>query len=305
MNGKTDFILMGMPKCGTTSFFQVMKQHSQIEMPFTGKHVVYYKKFKNVHEFDKKYWRGRAEKRKHGFCAENWNIYKINALEMAVDFKRDIKILFIVRNPVERAYSEYKYSHSMCYSNFNIKDIYRFYKNTHEKSFDRYVETYLHKNRKIFRNGKYFEIINPFIKSFGKDKVKVIIFEELIQNKEKAYQEIFDFLEIRKERCNFDIKTNEGKMIPEDAFEYCLYRTVFMCAIWPITVAIKNYVYSDKVTLVCDKVNEWFWSHWLSRDRDKSGISSQTYDTLKQYYIKDSEKLSRLLGKDLKKLWYE
>ena len=67
MNGKTDFILMGMPKCGTTSFFQVMKQHSQIEMPFTGKHVVYYKKFKNVHEFDKKYWRGRAEKRKHGF----------------------------------------------------------------------------------------------------------------------------------------------------------------------------------------------------------------------------------------------
>ena len=43
----------------------------------------------------------------------------------------------------------------------------------------------------------YYEKVKKFIEKFGNEQVKIIIFEEFIENPSKKFQEILDFLEIK------------------------------------------------------------------------------------------------------------
>ncbi len=302
MGRQTDFILMGMPKCGTTTFFDVIKQHTRIDFPVTGKHAVYYKDMGGVKEFEKKLWSGSKRYKKHGFCAENWHGLR-NAKEMYRDFNKDLKIIFILRNPVDRAYSEYKFAYEMEYASFDSEDISKFYKYPYSKSFDLFVKRHLNDNKMIFNNGKYYEIVEPFIRYFGKERVKVIIFEELIQNKEKIYNEILEFIGVKKENINYNMKSNEGKFIPQNMLSFYLYRFLYIQTIHPFTVKIREYLYSASGNWLYLKIRCLF-RKVLCESKDDSKMLSGTYHNLKKYYYKDCEKLSKLLDKDLIKLWF-
>lgn len=298
---KTDFIVMGMPKCATTSFWLIMRQHSQVEFPVTGKHAMYYKKFKSVKAFEKKYWGKMQETAKHGFCAEMWDS-NLDVKEMSKVFHPKMKIIFILRNPVERAYSEYKYSYGMDYKNFNIRDSIEFYKLSHADAFDRYVNRNLNPNKRIFI--KYYEYIAPFLRYFGEDRVKIILFEEMMQDKETIYKEIFDFLEIEEEDCPFGLKANEGGLKPLNFFAYLTYRWFVMNLLYPFTDRIRTFVYRKEVSLYCDGLLSYFMKKLLCEDDDRSQMLSRTYRKLQKYYIKDCKKLSRILGRDVQKIWF-
>lgn len=307
MGRKTDFIVMGMPKCGTTSCFMVLNQHSKIEFPKSGKHALYYKKYRSVEAFEKKYWKNSKKNIKHGFCAENWK-ENINVREMAQDFSNDLKIIFLLRNPVERAYSEYKYSHSMCYPNFDVQDSYEFYKLSHAVAFDRFVKKYLYKSKRIFDNGNYYKIIYPYIKYFGRDRVKIIIFEELVQDSEKVYNELFEFLGLKKEKVDFNIKANEGRLLPTNLFYYFLYRLLFMRSINICMIWLRDILFSTEITSMCNSIINFFYNLWFCEDKDKTNILPETYEKLKKYYRKDCKQLSELLcvGEEyLGKIWFE
>lgn len=301
MSKRTDFILMGMPKCGTTSFWLVMRQHSQVEFPVSGKHALYYKKFKSVKEFEKKYWGSMQRTKKHGFCAEMWR-RDLDVKEMSKTFHPNMKIIFILRNPVERAYSEYKYSYAMNYKNFNMMDSLEFFKLSHADAFDRYVRRNLKKKKRIFI--KYYENIAPFVHYFGKERVKVILLEEMMQNKEETYKEIFDFLEIEEESLPFGIKANEGGLKPQNFSAYLLYRWILMDLLFPLTDRIRTFAYTEKVSMRCDGLLSHFMKKWSCKDEDKSKILPGTYRKLQNYYSKDCKRLGLILGKDLQKFWF-
>lgn len=118
---RPDFLIIGGQKCGTTALYHYLSQHPQI-LPA---------KRKEIHYFDYRANRGdlwyrrcfptqRQIQREHkrlslpvitGEASPSYLIYP-NAAPRAVAFVPDAKLLVLLRNPVDRAWSHYQMNRS-------------------------------------------------------------------------------------------------------------------------------------------------------------------------------------------------
>jgi len=95
----------------------------------------------------------------------------------------DPKIVIILRDPVERAYSQYllRISNGMTYS---FAEAIKLALDSKDNDF----------NGRIINGGMYYEQVKRYLDTFGDDSVKVVIFEEFIKDSQKIVQQIIDFL---------------------------------------------------------------------------------------------------------------
>lgn len=111
IKSKPSFIIAGIQKGGTTSLYNYLNSHSQILSVFQ----------KEIHYFDFKYHKGtkwyaanfpfKWSVRKRQLVGEATPTYLYSPLApMRIKrFKADMKIIILLRNPIERAYSDFKY----------------------------------------------------------------------------------------------------------------------------------------------------------------------------------------------------
>ena len=102
------------------------------------------------------------------------------------------KFIVILRNPVERAFSHYKWHLRVTGEQIDFKTFY----------------TKL--SRLAIENGMYFKYLSKYIKEFGKENFLILIFEEVIQNKELAVNKIANFFEIDETQFNLPERKNES-----------------------------------------------------------------------------------------------
>ena len=101
------------------------------------------------------------------------------------------KIIIILRNPVERAYSAYKMLKNMHMNQreqLSFEDALKKEEERIENNFE-FIWEYK-------RGGMYFEHVSRFISEFGTDNVKVLLLDDIMKDSEAEYKKIFDFLEI-------------------------------------------------------------------------------------------------------------
>ena len=104
-----DFLILGAQKAGTTALYAYLRRHPAITGP----------RWKEVSYFDRHYRRGRAWYRgnfpvrwsSRGLVGEASPSYLFHPLapERAAALVPDAKLIAILRNPVERAYSHYQH----------------------------------------------------------------------------------------------------------------------------------------------------------------------------------------------------
>lgn len=87
----------------------------------------------------------------------------------------DAKLMVILRNPIERAISNYQFSKDNCLENRKIEDV--FINNTKPPALKKSVSV---NPFNYIRRSRYYELIKPFKDKFG-DNIKVIILEQLLQ----------------------------------------------------------------------------------------------------------------------------
>lgn len=113
-----DFIMIGAQRCGTTSLFRALMEHPQVVRPTFHKGVNY---------FDLNYFRGegwyrahfplsrlaKLSTRTHGapavFEASGYYLYHPFAIERIARKLPNVKLVVMLRDPVERAYSAYQH----------------------------------------------------------------------------------------------------------------------------------------------------------------------------------------------------
>jgi len=112
-----------------------------------------------------------------------------------------VRMIFILRDPVERAYSNYLYSrrHGL-----------------EPESFGAALELEEERNRNIdpqwreirpwsyFRRGLYAEQLKPFFDLFGPGRIHCLVTEEAEMNPQKTLGEIFSFLGLDRTEVNLD-----------------------------------------------------------------------------------------------------
>ncbi|MBO8175040.1 MAG: sulfotransferase domain-containing protein [Thermococcus sp.] len=186
-----NFLICGTQKGGTTALYHYLKEHPQVFMP----------KWKELHFFDQKLDRGLEWYEKQfqdapesaraigeatpEYMYFEWIPEKIHELIP------DVKLIFILRNPVDRAYSHYWHEIKLCYETLSFEEAIEM-EEERLSSGDFYNRLhYSYKDR-----GKYIEQLKRFRRYFSKDQMLVLLNDELKSNPVGTMRTVFEFLEI-------------------------------------------------------------------------------------------------------------
>lgn len=201
-----DFIIAGIPKCGTVWLADTLKQHPEIhyvENPF-------YKEKREVRFFTlyfnfpiKAYFKAFKKQDPQQLYFEKSPDYAIMSktrLKLIKRLKPDIKLIFVFRDPVMRSYSHAKMD----------------WTRDHGIALTKETEHLYFKNyRNMSKYNDYESIIDKWESVFSKDQMLYMSLEDLKQNPSLTFDYIVDFLALKDKsfKFHFPAPKNTSKSI--------------------------------------------------------------------------------------------
>jgi len=194
-----NFFIVGAPKSGTTSLYEYLKDvpgvyMSTVKEPnyfhtpniFLGPRVIrtldksdYLKLFKDV-----------TNEKAIGESSPGY-LRDQNSPKLIYEQIPDARIIILLRNPVERTFSHY-----LMHKRTGVeKDSFHDVITRNITNLKNGIEQY----NKCIDPSIYPEQVKRYLKTFGSNKVKILIFEEFIKNPKKIVKEVLDFLELEGE----------------------------------------------------------------------------------------------------------
>jgi hypothetical protein len=198
------FVIAGGQRCGTTFLYHLLNEHPGIQMNFPSKPEP--KFYINEEEFIKgrdyylfKYFTNALDNPAVKAIGEKSTSY-IEYPFVPQRIKSTIpgaKILMILRNPTDRAISNYSFSVKNGLEKRSLSEVFLTKYEVPEAPIGISVNPFRYLER-----GNYSFLISPFIESFQSD-FKVLILEELINDKE-IQNNLFKFLGVEPIEINAD-----------------------------------------------------------------------------------------------------
>lgn len=204
-NRLPNFIIAGAPKSGTTSLYFYLKQHPDIFVP--DKKELHYFSYDRLAAnaagpeddyilstlcADRETYAGHYRNANHHRAIGEFSPSYLYYCETAGDIQRmlgnKVKIVLMLRNPVEKAYSQYMHQ---------VRN------NMEPLSFEQALEAEPQRRAKgwsdIWRYAEsslYAQRTQYFMQVFGRAKVRVIVFEEFIADPRKELSGLLRFLNV-------------------------------------------------------------------------------------------------------------
>ena len=187
------FFIVGAQRCGTTSLHHYLSKHPQICMG-SEKEIHYY-------SIEKKYIKGMDwYKSRFNNCSENIITGDASPLYLYLDYVpariakdyKNAKLIFILRNPADRAWSHYSWQvkRGLEYLSFS-KAI--------KKENKRISKNLLNKRRYSYLDrGKYIVQIKRYLKYFPKEQMLFIFTKDLKTKPKQVLNNICKFLEVEE-----------------------------------------------------------------------------------------------------------
>lgn len=179
---RADVIIVGAQKCGTTTLsVGILQSHPQLvkrrggEANFFSTCDDWKSEIDEYHEkFNFKEGKLHYEKSTH------YTFYPDRNLEIWKDiyeYNQNMKIIYMVRDPVDRIRSAYTHSYERGY-------------------IDAGIEEALSQHSTLMDVTRYASQIRPFIRCFGRDQVLLLFLEDLRERPSSVIQQLADFLKV-------------------------------------------------------------------------------------------------------------
>ena len=283
-NKRCDFFIVGAPKAGTTSLYSLFNRHPQIQMSeikepnfFSSQSLkrqnLYYKEkiidtLENYHALFN--WR---EKKIRGEASVSYLYYPDVPSGIHI-YNPAAKIIVILRNPVERAFSHYLMDKRLGFVKLPFEEI--FIKSSRHLNADQYFQQF-------FELGLYAAPLKNYFKIFDASQIAVILFEELITDPAGIAKKLFSFLGVNEwsGKIEFSHK-NKSKVISTSFFQQ-LYRLK----------SLRKFVKSILPKSLEPVVNRMFFS------TETEVISTQMQKKLIEFYLNDIMTTEQITGKNL------
>lgn len=186
-----EFIIIGAQKSGTSSLYYYLSQHPSLKLSVEkeihyynyyqqrGKDINWYKSFFPL--------RIKSINKKTGE-ASPYYLFDENAAERLKRDIPDIKLIALLRNPIDRAYSAY---------NMNVTQG----NHEHLQSFEQAIantDLSMEASQVYLLRGQYANHIKNWLKYFNRDQFLFIKSEELFKNPKSILKKVYKFLEIEE-----------------------------------------------------------------------------------------------------------
>ena len=215
-------------------------------------------------------------------------------------FGDQVKILFLVRNPVDAEFSYFK----MINRSGKGMLLYDVYKQSggvwRSDTFERFFEQY--KTSGITDKYKYIDRIKQFLQYYPKDQVKIIFFEEMVNNPRKILNDILQYIGSSCEYMRDDLPwENEGNYVMADINGLRIAENRRR-NLWEY-----NYTWevSDKKhrEAFC-KLQKLQEQYECAKKIYNLKLSEETRKKMELYYNDSVRELEKMLNKDLSKIWF-
>lgn len=228
MSSFPNFLILGAAKTGTTSLYHYLRKHPEIFMcpkkepnffafhgklpPIKGegnknklKHFLYCNTVL-VREDYQALFLGAASKKVAGEASCRYLYFHQSAIRIH-DYNPKMKLIFILRDPIERAYSHFRMMKSRGFEPFSFEDALA--AEDHRVK-ERWVWDYHYK-----RLGLYYCQLKVYLDLFPEEQIKLCFYDSWQQNTENVLQEIFSFLNVD---CDFPIELQKGYNVAESNY---------------------------------------------------------------------------------------
>lgn len=222
-----DFFVVGAAKSGTTALWKYFQKHPEIFVTNTveAKELGYYSSQYGI-KSKKKYLSFFNEAKPNQLIGEVCHAY-LTSEESAAWIKRDVpeaKIIIMLRNPVERAYSLYNWMVMNGYEGATSfkKALYK-EKRIMNNSYDNSKLNHDFKqNYHYFHSGLYFKQVKNYFDVFERENVLVLEYNDFKKQQFKTLNSIFKFLNVKSDISIEILKTNKSKRLLSIPIQYNL-----------------------------------------------------------------------------------
>ncbi|MEO6131122.1 MAG: sulfotransferase domain-containing protein [Saprospiraceae bacterium] len=278
-----DFVGIGASKSGTTWLGHALEEHPQLCMA-EPKEVNY---FNEIHAFrtsvKPNFHRGINWYRKFfNHCSsgqlkgEITNYYGIDPLAAAriKEHNPDSKILFCMRNPVDRIWSHYQFA--------------KFF----ERKENRPIEQAVHEEPQYLRMSDYFQTLSLYHQHFSRDQIFLIWFEDIQNRPAELLHEVFLFLKVDPafQPKKIHKKSNPARVSRSAA----LQKIIRHIKLALIGLGLSGLLKKIKMAGLGD-----FVMKMSSRTLPKTPIPGEIKNYILSEFHEDIIKLEKLTGKDL------
>lgn len=269
MSGRfPDFLIIGAMKAGTTSLHNYLAKHPDIFMS-EPKEIHYYA---DVHylSMDKNWYKNffKTDKIIAGTTPQSYtkchNKYYKNIPERIFKDSPDIKLIYIVRDPIER-YKSHVLESYHCDPPEDVR--------------------YSIESKNYLKTSMYFFQISEYLKFFKQEQIYILSLEDLKENRLKELNKIFNFLEVNElsDSSIFEFKSNtaEQKDLPFIVKNNFLFK-----------VGKKLFPETN------EKIAQTLTNRFLKHQIKKPDLSEEKIEELHKVLKPDINKFREFTGKD-------
>jgi len=294
-----DFFVVGAARSGTTSIYNYLSVHPQVFLPkvkecnfFSDVESMDYEAYEPL-DPDKQYhmkiiksqevydslFKNVSEDLLKGDVSPSY-LWDKKTAKKIYEYNPKAKIIISLRNPIERAFSHYLMHFNTGYEK--------------QKPFESAISA---KKIEIWGGGNlylemglYYEQVKTYIEYFGKENVKIIIYEDWILDIKNSINEVYNFLDIESfNDVELNTKHNETVVLKNGT--------------------VMNFLRKKKIKKVLNKIlpeefrEKFKKSFFNDNNAEKECLQPETYERLVNYYQSDIVKLEKLLDVTLSEKW--
>ncbi len=211
-----DFVIIGAKRGGTTSLFRYLSEHPCVVPNFPRR-----LKVKGIHFFDTNYHRGvpwyrshfasglyrrRVERRSmhRAVCGESspYYLFHPHAPRRAAETIPEAKLIVLLRNPVDRAYSHYRERarhgvETLTFEEAIEREPERLAGEIERIREDERYMSFAHEHLSYLSQSCYLESLQRWLKCFPRERVLILLSEDLYSDPAATYARTLEFLDLR------------------------------------------------------------------------------------------------------------
>lgn len=278
---KVNLFIVGTPKAGTTSLHHYLNEFPEILMSIRKEPDFF--SDREIQEQGLYYGSSRINTlSKYNSLFSSWidepiigeasvsYLFYPNVPERIKLYNENSKIIIMLRNPIERAFSHYLMDYRLGLTS-----------NSFEEEFDK-KETL--NFQQYFLLGNYFHQVKRYLNIFGKENVHIIWYSDFKENTANELNKVISFLGLNTDfKLDFK-KIHNSFSMPKNNFIRKVYSIVWLRKTLSFLFPANFLIYIKTV---------------LFNKDNKPKLSDRIRELLHKYYLPDIERLEKLLSVNL------
>jgi len=285
------FLVVGIEKAGTTSIYQYLNQHPQVYMSPV--------KETNFLERDWENFQGKLNPKRIDTWEKYCNLFKDVQDEVAIGevspnylfhykfsslriikYVPDVKMIAILRNPVDRAYSDYLMH---LRDSINMEKVHSLTEQVRFRADTSFT----------LKKGFYFTPVKHYFDTFGKERVKIYLYNNLSENSLAIMQNMYQFIGVNGNFIPDTSKRQQVAVVPKNQSLNNLIKTKN-----PVRAAVSSILRAVMPREMRQKLRSSL-INFNSGGKELKPLSSEERQLLIDFYREDILKLQDLIQKDL------